>query len=253
MIQILKRILPYQLRIKLRKIIFKAKYIVQLIKTNFRNDKVYCPITGKKYFQFLKYRNDLLTPSTGAWRRHRTIWLYLKNNTNLLIDNIKLFHPAPELCFYEIFKKSSNIDYYPCDLNEKWLIKIDLTDIKYPENYFDYILCNHVLEHIPNDKKAIEELYRVLKKDGKAIITVPINENFDVTYEDPTITTPAEREKHFGQWDHVRWYGIDIGTRFERVGFKVEMLKYGLKIKESNPEIYNKWGLCDDYLIIAQK
>jgi ubiquinone/menaquinone biosynthesis C-methylase UbiE len=179
------------------------------------------------------------------------LWLYLINETNLLKSHrIKLFHPAPELCFYEKFIRIKNIDYYPSDISEKGLLNIDLTDIKYQDNSFDYIICNHILEHIPDDKKAINELYRVLKPTGMAIIMVPINEKFEKTYEDPSITTPHERERHFGQWDHVRWYGMDIKERFLSAGFAVEMIRYS---DFFDIETRNNMGLCDDFIIILYK
>jgi predicted SAM-dependent methyltransferase len=176
----------------------------------------------------------------------------LINDTDILTrkDNFKLLHPAPELCFYEKFKNKRNIDYYPSDISEKGLLKIDLTDIKYPDNYFDYIICNHILEHITDDKKAINELYRILKPMGIAIIMVPINEKFEKTYEDPSIITPEEREKHFGQWDHVRWYGMDIKDRLRNSGFFVEMIRYSETITS---EKRKNMGICEDFIIICHK
>jgi len=251
-IKMAKKYLPFQIRIIVRKFIFRIKYLIQLVKTGFRNDNVFCPIKRKFYRQFLEYRYDKLTPSNGAWSRHRLLWLYLIYNTDLLKrkDKIKLLHPSPELCFYEKFIRMQTIDYYPSDISEKGLLNIDLTDIQYPDNYFDYIICNHILEHIPDDIKAIKELYRVLKDSGTAIIMVPINEKFDKTYEDLSITTSKERERHFGQWDHVRWYGMDIKERFISAGFYVEMIRYSDLF---DIEMRNNMGLCDDFIIVLHK
>ena len=108
--------------------------------------------------------------------RHRLLWLYLKNETDFFTKKIKLLHFAPEQAFYRKFKKLSNIDYDTIDLNSPIAkIKADICDLPFEDNTYDFILCNHVLEHVLDDKKAIKELYRVLKKDGTGIFQVPID------------------------------------------------------------------------------
>ncbi|MCX6174640.1 MAG: class I SAM-dependent methyltransferase [Ignavibacteriales bacterium] len=127
---------------------------------------------------------------------------------------------------------------------------LDIMNMNLKYNSFDYVLCNHVLEHAPDDKIAMKEIYRVLKKDGTAIITIPINEKFETTYEDSNITSPQEREKHFGQWDHVRWYGVDVKRTLENIGFKVEMIRYAEKF---SAEENRKFGLFNDFIISSIK
>jgi ubiquinone/menaquinone biosynthesis C-methylase UbiE len=132
-----------------------------------------------------------------------------------------MLHVAPERHFANLFPNIPGVDYLSADLNRPMaMVKMDITDIQYPDNSFDVIYCSHVLEHIPDDHRAMSELFRVLKPGGWAILQVP-QADLDVTYEDFSITDPAEREKHFGQYDHVRWYGRDYKDRLVRAGFQV--------------------------------
>ncbi|MDR2438255.1 MAG: class I SAM-dependent methyltransferase, partial [Planctomycetaceae bacterium] len=99
---------------------------------------------------------------------------------------------------------------------------VDITNICFESESYDYIVCNHVLEHIPDDHKALNELYRVLKKRGTAFLSVPIKG--EITDEDLSVVDPDERTKRFGQFDHVRYYGIDFKTRIESAGFQVSVI-----------------------------
>lgn len=147
---------------------------------------------------------------------------YLKNETRLFSRKHKLLHFAPELSLEGIFQCAVNIDYLSADLFlPRAMVKIDMTDIQYPDCSFDVILCSHVLEHIPEDVKAMGELHRVLTQGGWAILQVPIDRNRTETYEDFSITDPAEREEHFGRYDHCRVYGEDYKSRLESAGFEV--------------------------------
>ena len=150
--------------------------------------------------------------------------------------------------FYNIFSENNGIEYTPCDLYPKQnqyngktkITKADITKIPFEDNSFDFIICSHVLEHIPNDRLAMSELYRVLSKNGNSILQVPVDYNRDKTYEDSNIKSPEERLKEFGHPDHVRYYGKDYKTRLENSGFivnedhyistldKTGIIKYGL-------------------------
>ena len=190
------------------------------------------PIDGKSFRKFIPYgynrvRKNALSPSTYSLERHRMLWLYLKNETNVFSKKIKLLHFAPEAAFHEIFKKSNNISYDTIDLDSPLAkIKADICNLPLEDNTYDFILCNHVLEHINDDIKAMSELYRVLKKGGIGIFQIPIDINRDKTFEDSSIKDPKERNKVFGQYDHVRIYGMDYYDRLKSVGFSVEQIKY---------------------------
>jgi ubiquinone/menaquinone biosynthesis C-methylase UbiE len=138
----------------------------------------------------------------------------------------KILHIAPEPCLADLIQKMEQVEYLSIDLyNKNAMMKMDITDISFSDESFDLIICSHVLEHIPDDRKAMRELRRILKLTGKALILVPIKSN--ITYEDPTIVDPLEREKFFGQVDHVRLYGPDVQNRLEEAGFKVTQLSTG--------------------------
>lgn len=159
----------------------------------------------------------------GALERHRLLWLFLKKNTDLFDGKVKkMLHVAPEPCFESIFRAQLGSGYLTADLlNPKAMVKMDISDIKYPDESFDVIYCSHVLEHIPDDKKGMKEFYRVLKNSGWAILNVPITR--DITYEDSSIIDPKERLKAFGQEDHVRCYGPDYVERLRDTGFTVKV------------------------------
>jgi SAM-dependent methyltransferase len=218
----------------------------------FRGNKFTDPINGKSYRKFLPYgyvkqRDNALSPGTLSLERHRLLWLYLNNETNFFSKTLKVLHIAPEQCFYNLFKNLKNINYTTFDLNSPLAdIKGDICNLPFKENSFDFILCNHVLEHINDDKKAMKELYRVLNKNGTAILQVPINQKSSKTFEDSSIVDKKERIEKFGQYDHIRLYGLDYFKKLESFGFKVDPLKYSKEFTES--EII-KYGLIKDEII----
>ena len=190
------------------------------------------PIDGKGFRKFLPYgyeiqRPNVLSPSTLSLERHRLLWLYLKNETAFFTTDKKVLHFAPEQAFYSRFRQMKNLDYTTTDLNSPLAdVKADICNLPFKDNTYDVIFCNHVLEHIPDDTKAMRELYRVLKKGGMGIFQIPQDLNRDVTFEDNSITDRKERAKIFGQYDHVRIYGKDYFDKLRSVGFKVDEVDY---------------------------
>jgi predicted SAM-dependent methyltransferase len=135
-----------------------------------------------------------------------------------------MLHVAPESCLESKFKKLLGNNYLTADLNNpRVMVKMDITNIQYPDEYFDSILCSHVLEHVLDDKKAMGEFYRVLKNNGWAILLVPLTAG--KTIEDSTIVTPEDRQRVFGHPEHVRIYGKDYIDRLNSVGFQVNIIK----------------------------
>lgn len=187
----------------------------------------YCPICENSVRKFYPWgvppRPDAWCPVCGSVERFRLFWIFLKTQTDLFESPLKkLLHIAPEMIFESRLRQLPHLDYLTADLNNpRVMVQMDITDIQFPDNSFDVIFCNHVLEHIPEDRIAMGELYRVLKPGGWGILTVPIH--VDQTYEDPTITEPEERLKVFGQHDHVRNYGRDYAERLTFAGFKVSI------------------------------
>ena len=217
-----------------------------LIKLYFKGNQFTDPIDGSSYRKFLSYgyqnlRENALCPGTLSLERHRLLWLYLTRKTNFLNQSLKVLHIAPEQVFYTKFKAIKDWEYTTTDLHSPLAdIKADICELPFGDNNFDLILCNHVLEHIPDDKKAMEELYRVLKKGGTLIAQVPLNEELDETFEDDTITDKKERTRIFGQYDHVRVYGKDYYTRLNTVGFESKGITF---INTMSIEEIDRFGL----------
>jgi len=215
-----------------RKLVSGLASIHHLISTIFSllyiGNSRFCPLCQKKFSKFLSYgsplRSDARCPRCGSLERHRFLWLFLEERTDFFgSQGRRMLHIAPEKCFEPRFKKVFRDGYLTADLNNsRAMEKMDITNIPYPDETFDIIYCSHVLEHIPDDKKALRELNRVLKNNGWAIILVPIEGK--TTYEDPSIVTPEARLAAFGQIDHVRIYGEDYFERLEKTGFKTEVI-----------------------------
>ena len=227
--------------------LIKASYIVRpLISWYLKGDKFTDPIDGKSFRKFLPYgyvkqRENALSPSTLSLERHRLMWLFLKDNTNFFTaaKKLKVLHIAPEQCFLDIFRKQQNLNYITSDLESPIAdVKADICDLPFKENEFDIVFCNHVLEHISNDTKAIQELYRVLKPGGFGIFQIPQDLSKAITFEDNTITDRKERAKLFGQYDHVRVYGRDYFDKLRSIGFKVDEVDYTKKITLDKIEKY---------------
>lgn len=236
----------------LLKMIEPASKILSLF---YRGSNIYCPICNKYFKKFLPYgvkpRENALCPGCFSLERHRLIWLYLKNQTNFFKGQYRLLHVAPEPCLYKKFIALHNINYTTIDLESPLaMIKADIHNIPCQENKFDIIICSDVLEHVKNDKEVMKELYRVLKRGGWAILRVPIDKTRIKTLEDNNITSPLEREKYFGQKDHVRLYGLDFLQRFKNSGFRIEMINPLNKISK---EMIERYKLPQNELIYLAK
>ncbi len=181
----------------------------------------------------------VLCPGTFSLERHRLLWLYLKHKTDLLDRKLKVIHFAPEPPLLKQFKKIHNWDYTTADLTSPLADhKVDICHLPFDHQTFDLIICNHVLEHIENDAQAMGELYRILKINGVLIAMVPLNSESETTYENPQIKSKKMRKKHFGQYDHVRVYGMDYKTRLEKKGFEVEFINYASELKQNELDRY---------------
>lgn len=189
----------------------------------------YCPICEKYSKQFNSFgyilREDAYCTNCGSVERHRLAWIYIKDYTNFFnSSNKKMFHVAPEPILQKLFQKHLGKNYLSVDLSSKnAMINMDITNITYEDNSFDFIYCSHVLEHIVDDVKAMKELYRILKPNGWAILNVPIIAQ-GLTEEDFTVTSEEEKMKKYGHPDHVRNYGSDYSLRLQKAGFKVKTI-----------------------------
>ncbi len=219
-IEIIRKILKPPIKI-IKKIIRTIEYYII-----YSGKRLYCPVCEKHSRKFKRYgiipRDNARCFICGSLERHRLVWLYFTKKTNLFDEKPKkVLHIAPEYCFEKKLRKRIGVGYLTADIKgTKVMVKMDITNINYPDESFDVIYCSHVLEHIEDDINAIRELHRILKRNGWAVLMVPIKG--DKTFEDPSINYPDERLKVFGQKDHVRIYGKDFAERLKRGGFKVK-------------------------------
>ena len=210
------------------------------------------PINNRTYKFLLPYgrinsRKNALAPDSMSLERHRLLWVFLKEKTNFFDSKLKFLHIAPEFCFIKIFKKMQNLKYITGDLISPWAdYKFDAHDIPFPDQSFDVIICNHVLEHVKDYNKVMQEFYRVMKPNGWGIFQVPIDYNNEKTMEDKNITDPKEREKLYWQSDHLRLFGLDYAQKLRKNGFKVS--EYNLT-KELNPDLVARYALPKDEVI----
>ncbi len=236
----LKKLIPYSMGRRMRGLWQKSQSLY------YRGNNYHCPFCDNNFRKLLPggfdlpvikekqiigggRRNNNICPRCYSTDRDRLIYLYLKNYTSIFEKDIKLFHVAPSGALKALLTSQPNIDYTMGTKHHEGFYYarnidlLDITKLNIQDNTFDVILCNHVLEHIHNDIKAMSELRRVLKPGGWAILQVPMSKLLKQTYEDPSITSEKEREKHFGQFDHLRIYGSDYNQRLEQVGFRVEV------------------------------
>lgn len=233
-----------------------ARYLTIMLNTRdyFRSlfywgNNFVCPVCNGHFCKLLPFginpRPNAQCPRCSSLERHRLIWLYLREKTNFFTARLKVLHFAPERCFQGRFKSMPNLDYITADLDSPFADrKIDIIAIPFEDETFDCVFCSHVLEHVPDDRKAMREIYRILKRGGWAILQVPIDNRREKTFEDPAVTDPKEREKLFGQWDHVRIYGKDYKNRLEKAGFKVEIYSYAKEDRDKYGLIYNEEVYC---------
>ncbi len=175
--------------------------------------------------------------------------MYLKEETDFFSASHKVLHVAPEQCFYGRFRKMRNLDYLTADLDSPIAdVKMDIHDIQYPDNTFDVILCNHVLEHVRDDIQCMSELRRVLTPGGLAIMQVPLDTELEFTDEDPDLENPEERKRRFGQYDHVRLHGRDYPERLKKAGFEVTGVDYSKKL---SPELFDRYRLPEGEILYA--
>lgn len=238
-----------------RPLLIRLSYVARpIISFSLKGDNFTDPIDGKSFksmlpYGYVKQRNNVLSPSTLSLERHRLLWLYLKNETDFFtsVEKKKVLHFAPEQAFYKLFRNQENINYTTTDLFSPLAdVKADICNLPFDDNSYDIIFCNHVLEHIPDDTKAMQELFRVLKPGGMAILQIPQDLSRETTFADDSITDQKERAAIFGQYDHVRIYGRDYFNKLRSIGFTVVEEDYTYKIA---PELVKKYCLAKGEVI----
>lgn len=211
-----------------------------------RGNRVECPVCEKHFRKFLPYgyggrakRTNVLCPSCLTLERHRVLWLYLKERTDFFSKPRKMLHIAPEQPFLGRLRQMKHLDLTTADLFSPLAdVRCDIQQMPFADNSFDVIFCNHVLEHVDDDRKAMRELYRVMRPGGFGIFQVPVDYTRQTTYEDASITSDDDRELHFWQKDHVRLYGLDYPNRLQEAGFTVQRIDMTEEVGEALTERY---------------
>ncbi|NBH32996.1 methyltransferase domain-containing protein [Clostridiaceae bacterium] len=195
------------------------------------------------------YRKNCVCPQCNSMDRTRWVLYVLKKYTRIFNEPCRVLHFAPEDGLVRRIQANIQCDYYTCDIESgKAMHVVDVTDIPFRDHVFDYIIINHVLEHIENESLAVSELKRVLKPDGKIILSFPICMN-QKTLEDLSIKTKEKRQEIYGQEDHVRLYGYDFKEWLEQYGLKIKV--YSPKEELSLEEITRYGLICDDICMVC--
>ncbi len=227
-----KTLLPEKKRINLR--VFTEKLFYPL----YLGSKFHCNCCGKNFRKFKNKGNinrlNAKCPYCLSLERTRVLDLYLEKELNIYNkEGIKVLHFAPEDCLSKKLSSIKNVEYIDGDINPAYANNIiDITDIKYDNLYFDLIICSHVLGHVPNEALAIQEMKRVLKKDGVAIVMTLINLESDHTFEDKNIVKEEDRLKFYTEKDLCRLHGLDFADRLSQQGFKVQEIDYRKSFSE---------------------
>jgi SAM-dependent methyltransferase len=193
-----------------------------------RGHRVSCPLCGHEFAEFApdRGRADALCWRCGSHERHRAQWLLFQRRPELLGRAASLLHFAPEFSLRRRLAQISHLRYVTADLDQPGVdLQLDLTRLALPGASFDAVICSHVLEHVPDDRAAMRELCRIVAPGGWCLVMVPLDLSREATYEDPGLSTPAERRRAFGQHDHVRFYAPDIRARLADAGFEVEWIR----------------------------
>lgn len=220
--QALRRLVPARYRSQIAGFVRPLRY---------RGDEVTCPCCDGRFSSFRHHRDvpDVRCPRCGALERHRMLWLYFAQHSELLADDLEILHFAPEHSLRRLFADRRR--YVSADLDSPLAQdQVDITAMPYNDERFDGIICSHVLEHVPDDAAGMREMVRVLKTGGWAVVMCPVANDRPRTYEDAAVTTPEERLKHFRQEDHVRLYGRDFKDRLEAAGFRVEVDAFATRV-----------------------
>jgi SAM-dependent methyltransferase len=201
---------------------------LRAVSARHRGDAVTCPLCEHSFDAF---KDDWNRPGALCWRcgsheRHRAQWLLLERRPQLLAGVRSLLHFSPEWCLRRRLATIDGLRYVTTDLDPEQPadLRLDITAIDLPDGAFDAVLCSHVLEHVPDDARAMAELRRITAADGFRLVMVPLDLHRATTYEDPTVTAPDDRRREFLQFDHVRLYAPDIAERLHAAGFDVEVV-----------------------------
>ncbi|MDE7344228.1 MAG: methyltransferase domain-containing protein [Alistipes sp.] len=236
-----------------------AGWAVPLAGVLYKGRGVECPVCGARYRKFMPYgyvrpRANALCPRCLSLERHRLLWLYLSRETDLLHTLPRTLHIAPEVCILRHLKPcfATHPDrYLTADLESPLAdLHFDVQQIPLADASVGAVICNHLLEHVADDRRALRELHRILRPGGWGILLSPVDLGRESTYEDDTVTDPAERTRIFGQYDHRRIYGRDYAERLREAGFDVDDIDYAAALTDAERRRY---ALPEDHIYVVRK
>ncbi|MBN1116475.1 MAG: class I SAM-dependent methyltransferase [Bacteroidales bacterium] len=254
----MKKLIKYLLNTIPRPWLIRFSYIFQAFsRIYYKGKKYHCPVCKGNYRKFLPYgyvnvRGNAMCPGCLSLERHRIMWLFLNEKTDFFTSQKKVLHIAPEQCFVKRFRKQKNLAYFTADLESPLAdYKCDVQEMPFEDNSYDVIICNHVLEHVRDDKKALEEILRILKPGGFSIMQVPANFKLEKTLEDNTITDRQKRTEIFGQYDHVRVYGQDYPEIVKSAGFIIDEKNFTELLSKEDKDKYSLY--IDEFMYAYKK
>ncbi|MBQ9138721.1 MAG: methyltransferase domain-containing protein [Alistipes sp.] len=237
-----------------------AEWAVPMVGLLYRGKGRECPICHSHYRRFMPYgygtvREDALCPHCLSLERHRLLWHYLMHTHHDRLKELPtMLHIAPEVCLMREFRHmyaSKPQNYITADLESPLAdMHFDVQSIPMADSSVDIIICNHLLEHVESDHKALQEMYRIMRSGGMGVMLAPIDYSREMTYEDDTITDPKQRAELFGQYDHRRVYGKDYLTRLRAAGFEAEEIDYAAQFSVSERTLHS-FG-CDKLYIVRK-
>ena len=247
--RIYKKLIPEKQRINNR------LFVAKITSVFYRGNKFSCNVCGKNFRKFkskinlevrkkeisLSFRENAQCPFCGSLEITRLLLFYLRNKTNIFSQKLSVLHFAPEFGLKSLFKKTKTLTYVNGDYNlANADQQIDAMDIPYPDETFDYVICSHVLEYVQDDFKAMQEIRRVLKPDGIALILSLVDWNNPQTRGTEAIRAAIKRFKLSSAYDSERFYGTDFSDRLRNNGFQVEMIDY---LSDFSEEVQQKYSL----------
>lgn len=236
-----------------------AGWLLPLVGLLYRGRRVQCPVCGHRFRRFLPYgyvtsRANALCPHCLSLERHRLLWLYLTRETDLFEQLPRLLHIAPEVCLMRHLNPryaKAAMQYVTADLESPLAdLHFDIQQIPLADESFDVVICNHLMEHVLDDRQAMRELHRILRKGGWGVLLSPVDLDRATTFEDDSITDPQERTRIFGQYDHRRLYGNDFAERLREAGFRVYDLDYAAALSDAERTLF---ALPKDHIYVIRK
>lgn len=240
--------MPRALRMRLRAAQQRA------VGRRWRGPGVHCPICGGHFIRFLPFgevlrREHAQCPGCGSVERHRLLWRYLRERTELFTRPHRMLHFAPEPWLEPRLRAAPTVRYVSADLEPgRAMRRADITALPFADASFDAVLCVDVLEHIGDDRRALRELHRVLRPGGWALLRVPLDSARADTLEDPAIRSPEDRAREYWHWDHLRLYGRDFPDRLREAGFRVRCDDYAFTLPADEVRLQ---GIVPETIFVA--